>query len=107
VNPWTPTHPCAWGHHVEDCACLHWVYVMSNAAGAVLYIGATSKPQVRLESHYRKPWFSTVVSVRWIPVAGKRAAMALERRLTDEHRPLHDRSWVVRNPLGAGARAAA
>lgn len=91
-----------WGHHKESCLCPHWVYVLEDAEGFALYVGCTTNFAGRMRSHFTKPWYGAVAATRLRAVVGKAAALDLERQLTDQLKPVHDRSWVVRNQWGRG-----
>lgn len=71
-------------------ASRHAVYVLTDAAGGVLYVGQTKQPGARLRNHYRnQPWWPEVTGIELHLVAGEIEGRQLEAELIGRLRPLH------------------
>jgi predicted GIY-YIG superfamily endonuclease len=77
----------------------HWVYICSNLADRILYVGITSNGVRRLRVHgNRKDWWPEVATVRVLHYPTAAAAKAEEKRLIAELQPPHNSDH--RDPRG-------
>ncbi len=76
----------------------HWTYLMSDAAGRLLYVGESNSPARRHREHENdKPWMDEVVEIQWRRHDDKTTALAEQARAIRDLDPLHNktryRSW--------------
>jgi len=69
----------------------HFVYLLADESGEVIYVGCTRNPEQRWRDHRTtKRWSSEVASKRMVGPYDYPTARRIERELQDLHRPRYD-----------------
>ena len=83
------------------------VYRMYDAAGTLLYVGATSRLPMRVSEHgNQKPWFTSVDRIMVEHFPDRASALAAEADAQKRERPLHDSQYGPGVPSRKENRAA-
>lgn len=70
-----------------------YVYVFKDKEGGSLYVGQSSRLEIRVGEHKRySPWWSDVVEGEIFQIGSREEALALERELIDSLLPLYNKS---------------
>ncbi len=80
--------PVDWLLHKE-----HWVYRMFDSSNTLLYIGCTSNPTNRVQSHTKKDkklWAKEVTLITWIHYPDKISAREAETNAIQLEHPLYN-----------------
>lgn len=88
-------YPVDWLLHRD-----HWVYRMFDTSNTLLYVGCTSSPTNRLQSHIKKDkklWAKEVTLITWMHYSDKVSALEAESRAIHLEKPLYN---IVYNKQG-------
>lgn len=66
----------------------HWVYRVFDAAGDLLYVGLTAKPETRMANHRcRAKWWGLAVRIDWQTYPDRATAEQIEADAIFDERP--------------------